>query len=53
MKGYLYVKGLILFAIGGIGLTDTSGNEAFPIWAILFGIGFILMAWSYVEENRR
>ena len=50
----LYSKGLILFALGGAGLAEhvTSGRGSFPICAVIFGLGFILMAMSYAKENR-
>ena len=54
MKGSLYIKGLILFALGGAGLAEhvTSGRGSFPVCAVVFGLGFILMAMSYAKENR-
>ena len=50
MKG-LYGKGLVLLTIGGASLAEhiTSGNGSFPISALVFGIGLIMIAWSYAE----
>ena len=54
MKG-LYVKGLILLTFGGAGLAEhiTSGRGSFPISAVIFGLGFILICLSYVKKERR
>lgn len=48
MKG-LYGKGLVLMTIGGASLAEhiTSGRGSFPICAVVFGIGLIMIAWSY------
>lgn len=53
MKG-LYGKGLILLTFGGAGLAEhiTSNRGSFPISAVVFGIGFILILMSYGKENR-
>lgn len=50
---YLYVKGLLIAAFGGAGLAEhiTSGRGSFPISAVVFGIGFILMCWSYAKDR--
>lgn len=50
MKG-LYGKGLVLLTFGGAGLAEhiTSGRGSFPISAVVFGIGFIMIAWSYAR----
>lgn len=49
MKG-LYGKGLLLLVFGGAGLAEhiTSGRGSFPICAVVFGLGLIFIAWSYV-----
>jgi formate/nitrite transporter FocA (FNT family) len=51
MKG-LYGKGVILMVIGGASLADhiTYGVDAFPLSAIVFGLGFILVCMSYGKE---
>jgi formate/nitrite transporter FocA (FNT family) len=53
MKGSLYIKGLLLFLFGGAGLAEhiTSGRGSFPISAVVFGLGFILIVMSYVKER--
>jgi len=52
MKG-LYVKGLILALFGGAGMAEhiTSGRGSYPISAVVFGIGFILILMSYGKED--
>ena len=52
MKG-LYGKGLVLFVLGGAGLAEhiTSDRGSFPISAVVFGLGFILILMSYGKEN--
>ena len=51
MKGRnkTYCAGLIMVLLGGASLADhiTYGVDAFPISAVVFGIGFILVCWSY------
>ena len=53
MRDKLYGKGLLLFAFGGAGLAEhiTSGRGSFPVCAVVFGLGFVLMIWSY-GKNR-
>lgn len=55
MRDSLYVKGLILALFGGAGLAEhiTSGRGSFPISAVVFGIGFILILFSYGKEKNR
>lgn len=52
MKG-LYGKGLVLFIFGAAGLAEhiTSNRGSFPISAVIFGLGFILIVMSYGKEN--
>lgn len=52
MKG-LYSKGLIMVILGGASLADhvCHGVDAFPLSAVVFGIGFILIVMSYVKEK--
>ena len=47
-----YLWGLGMFVLGGAGLAEhiTSGRGSFPISAIVFGLGFVLMCWSYRHE---
>lgn len=54
MKG-LYGKGLLLVAFGGAGLAEhiTSGRGSFPISAVVFGLGFILICMSYGKKKDR
>ena len=51
MKG-LYVKGLIMMIFGGA-LADhiCYGVDAFPVSAVVFGLGFILVCMSYVKKE--
>lgn len=51
----LYAKGLILLVFGGASLADhiTYGVDAFPISAVVFGIGFVLICASYGKDKRR
>ena len=57
MRGSMYLKGLILLIFGGAGLAEhiTSNRGSFPVCAVLFGIGFVLILMSYGKEknNRR
>lgn len=48
----LFGWGLIMTILGGASLADhiTDGVGSFPISAVVFGIGFILMLWSYRHE---
>ena len=52
MKG-LYVKGLIMMIFGGASLADhiCYGVDAFPVSAVVFGLGFILVCMSYVKKE--
>ena len=52
MKG-LYSKGILMLIFGGAGLAEhiTSGRGSFPISAVVFGIGFILICMSYVKTK--
>lgn len=49
----LYGKGLILLVFGGAGLAEhiTSDRGSFPISAVVFGLGFILICMSYVKDR--
>ena len=49
-----YLWGLILVLFGGAGMAEhiTSGRGSYPISAVIFGIGFILIVFSYGKEGR-
>ena len=49
-----YMWGLALTVFGGAGLAEhiTSGRGSFPISAVVFGLGFVLILISY-GKNRR
>lgn len=53
MKGSLYAKGVLVLTLGAAGMAEhiTSNRGSFPISAVIFGIGFILILWSYGEKN--
>lgn len=44
-----YLWGLVLTVFGGASLADhiTYGVDAFPLSAVVFGIGFVLILYSY------
>jgi len=46
-----YLWGLVLMLLGGASLAEhiTGGRGSFPISAVVFGIGLVLTAWSYVQ----
>ena len=50
----LYILGFWMTVLGGASLADhiTDGVGSFPISAVVFGIGFILILWSYGKEKR-
>ena len=49
----LYGKGLVLLTLGGAGLAEhiTSNRGSFPISAVIFGLGFVLIVMSYGQKN--
>lgn len=49
----LYSKGLILMVLGGASLADhiCYGVDAFPISAVIFGLGFVLVCMSYGKDK--
>ena len=51
MRGKLYGWGLVMIVLGGASLADhiTYGVDAFPISAVIFGLGFIFVCASYVK----
>ena len=50
----LYCWGLAMMVIGGASLADfiTDNMGSFPISAVIFGLGFVLVLMSYVKEKR-
>lgn len=46
-----YLTGIFLMLIGGASLADhiTDGVGSFPISAVVFGLGFVLICWSYIK----
>ena len=55
MRDKLYAWGLILVVLGGASLADhiTYGVDAFPVSAVVFGLGFVLACMSYGNKNKR
>lgn len=55
MRDKYYVWGLVMTILGGASLADhiCHGVDAFPISAVIFGLGFVLICMSYVKEKRR
>lgn len=47
-----YLWGLAMTVLGGAALADhiTDGVGSFPISAVVFGAGLVLIMWSYVNE---
>lgn len=47
----MHLWGLTLLLFGGAGLAEhiTSNRGSFPISAVVFGLGFILICWSYIR----
>lgn len=54
MRDKYYIWGLVMTVIGGASLADfiTDNQGSFPISAVIFGIGFILILMSYVKDNK-
>lgn len=52
-RSSLYGWGLVLVLFGGAGLAEhiTSNRGSYPISAVVFGIGFILVCMSYGKQN--
>lgn len=52
MRDKTYLWGLLLLVLGGASLADhiTYGVDAFPISAVVFGLGFILVCMSYAKR---
>lgn len=55
MRDKYYIWGLVMTILGGASLADsiTDGVGSFPISAVVFGIGFILICMSYGKQNKR
>lgn len=55
MKGKMYGIGVLTMVISGASLADhiTCGVDAFPLSAVFFGLGFVLVCMSYGKENNR
>lgn len=53
MRDKYYIWGLIMTILGGASLADhvTDGVGSFPISAVVFGIGFVLICISYVKKD--
>jgi hypothetical protein len=53
MRDKYYFWGLVLTVLGGASLADhiTDGVGSFPISAVVFGLGFILILISYGKED--
>ena len=51
MRGKLYGWGLFMMVFGGASLADhiTYQVDAFPLSAVIFGLGFIFVCASYVK----
>ena len=50
----LYSKGLIALVFGGAGLAEhiTSNRGSFPVCAVIFGIGIVLICASYLHDDK-
>lgn len=50
----IYGGGLIALIFGAAGMAEhiTSGRGSFPFCAVVFGIGFVLICWSYVYGRK-
>ena len=46
-----YAWGLVLLIFGSAGMAEhiTSSRGSFPVSAVVFGIGFVLIVWSYLK----
>lgn len=53
MRDRYYIWGLVLTVLGGASLADhiTYGVDRFPISAVVFGLGFVLIVKSYVKDK--
>lgn len=46
-KRYLWGLALLVFGAAGTGEHITSGRGSFPVCAVVFGLGIVLLIWSY------
>ena len=55
MREKQYFAGVVMVILGGASLADhiTDGVRSFPISAVVFGLGFILVCLSYGKKNNR
>ena len=55
MKGKMYGIGVLTMVVSGASLADhiTYGVDAFPLSAVFFGLGFVLVCMSYGKEDNR
>lgn len=55
MRDKLYFAGVSMVILGGASLADhiTNGIGSFPISAVVFGLGLVLVCMSYGKENHR
>lgn len=53
VRNKCYLWGLTLLLFGGAGMAEhiTSNRGSYPISAVVFGIGFILICWSYRHDK--
>lgn len=53
MRDKYYIWGLVMTVIGGASLADfiTDNQGSFPISAVVFGLGFILILMSYGKNK--
>ena len=51
-KGKMYGIGVCMVILGGASLADhvCYGVDAFPVSAVIFGLGFVLVCMSYGKE---
>ena len=54
MRDKYYVWGLVMTVLGGASLADfiTDNRGSFPISAVVFGLGFILILMSYGKDKK-
>lgn len=52
MRDKQYFLGVCMVVLGGASLADhiMDGVDAFPISAVVFGLGFVFVLWSYLHE---
>ena len=53
MRDKQYFLGVCMVVLGGSSLADhiTDGVGSFPMSAVVFGLGFILVCMSYGKKN--